>query len=97
VLTGRITAADLRRLSTDRGTGLGEEFAYTLTISYEWKDARTGEVLVTRQNFRSSGTFVPEIRTGGVVGAGDEPIEIGQYGAIEAAARDLVRTLRSAW
>lgn len=97
VLTARITEADLRRLSTDRGTGLAEEYAYVITVSYEWKDARTGEVLVSRQNFRESSTFVPEIRTGGTIGDGNEPLEIGQYGAIDAIATAIVRSLRSSW
>jgi len=97
VLTAEITGADLRRLSTDRGTGLSEEYAYVLTVSYEWKDARSGEVLLSRQGLRESGTFVPEIRTNGVIGVGNEPVEVGQFGAVNAVANAIVRSMRSSW
>ena len=97
VLTATITGADLRRLSTDRGTGLGEEYAYVITVAFEWKDARSGEVLASQRNLRASGTFVPEIRSGGIVGQGNEPIEVGQLGAVNASATAIVNALRSGW
>lgn len=97
VLSVRITDASLRRLSTDRGSGLSEEYAYVITVSFEWKDARSGEVLVSRRNFRETGTFVPEIRSGGVIGEGNEPVEVGRFGAVDATAKAIVRSLRSAW
>ncbi len=89
-LTGTITGASLRRLSRQQGTGLAQELAVELTVSFEWKDARTGEILVSRRGFRSADTFTP---AQGV----EERLELGQRGAIDRLAKDMVAELRSSW
>lgn len=89
-LTGSITGSDLRLLSRQRGTGLAQELAVQLTVSFEWKDARTGEVLVARQNFRSADTFTP---SQGV----QERLELGERAAVDRLAKDIVAELRSSW
>lgn len=89
-LTGKISDAVLRRLSTGRGSGLAQELAYTITVEFEWKDARNGKVLVSRNNFSASDSFIP---TQGL----NERIEVGQHGAIQRLARDIVGELRSNW
>jgi len=89
-LTGTITGVRLEKLSTDRDSGLVQEMALEITVDFEWADARTGEVLLARRSFRGVGTFLPtnEVR---------ERIEIGQQGAVDALARDIVGELRSDW
>jgi hypothetical protein len=89
-LTGKINDAQLRRLSTGRGSGLAQELAYTITVEFEWKDARNGKVLVSRKDFTASDSFIP---TQGL----NERIETGQHGAIQRLARDIVAELRSNW
>lgn len=89
-LTGSITGSNLRRLSRQEGTGLAQELAVELTVSFEWKDSRTGEVLVARQNFRAADTFTP------AQGA-QERLEFGERAAIDRLARDIVAELRSTW
>lgn len=89
-LTGKINNAQLRRLSTGRGSGLAQELAYTITVEFEWKDARNGKVLVSRKDFSASDSFIP---TQGL----NERIETGQHGAIQRLARDIVAELRSNW
>jgi len=89
-LTGTITASNLRVLSRQRGTGLAQELAVQLTVSFEWKDSRTGEVLVARQNFRAADTFTP---SQGV----EERLELGERAAIDRLARDIVAELRTSW
>jgi len=89
-LTGKINDAQLRRLSTGRDSGLAQELAYSITVEFEWKDARTGKVLVARTNFAASDTFVPAQGL-------NERIETGQHGAIQRLARDIVGELRSNW
>ena len=89
-LTGKINDAQLRRLSTGRNSGLAQELAYSITVEFEWKDARTGKVLVARTNFAASDTFVPAQGL-------NERIETGQHGAIQRLARDIVAELRSNW
>ncbi|MCA9293918.1 MAG: hypothetical protein KDA20_08900 [Phycisphaerales bacterium] len=90
ILTGVITDASLRKLSTDRDTGLVQEMAYALTASFEWKDRTTGRVLVSRRNFRAAEPYVP-------ARPAQERVDTGQRGAIEELARAIVAELRSSW
>ncbi|MDX9911539.1 MAG: LptE family protein [Phycisphaerales bacterium] len=89
-LTGTITRAELRPISTDPITGLGQEYAVRLTVDFTWVDNRTGEQLVRRQNFSASGSFVPAYGTG-------ERLEIGETATLEELAREVVGELRSRW
>ncbi len=89
-LSGRIVRADLRRLSRDSTTGLAQELAVDVVVDYDWTDARTGRVLVSRRGFSGVDTFVPARPSA-------ERLEVGQRGAIQEVARDLVGTLRSGW
>ncbi len=89
-LTGTIVGAEMRRLSTNRTSGLVQELAFILTIDYEWKDNRTGKVLVLRRSFTSAEPFAP------AQGVQDR-IEAGQNAAIAELARDVVESLRSNW
>ncbi len=90
VIEGTITDAELGLLSNDPRTGLVEEQTYRLTVRYAWRDNRTGETRVARENFSATGVFAP------ARGAG-ERIESGQRDAIDELARDIVATMRSAW
>ena len=90
ILTGVVTDADLRKLSTDRDTGLVQELAYSLTVNFEWKDTSTGRVLVARRNFRAAESFVP-------ARPARERVDTGRRGAIEEMARAIVSELRASW
>lgn len=89
-LTGVITGVDMRRLSLQRQTGLVQELAVQITVDFDWKDNRSGKVLVSRRGFASADTFVPSRPT-------SERIETGQAGAAQRLAKDLVGELRGAW
>lgn len=89
-LTGEITNAQLIRVSTDSDSGLVQELAVELTVSFEWRDARTGEVLVERSNYRASDIFTP-------AQGSQERLAMGQRGAVQRLARDIVAELRGAW
>ena len=89
-LTGELTGAELVKLSTNRDSGLVQEMAVRLTVSFEWKESRTGRVLMARRNFRSSEPFVP-------ASGGREPLERGRSGAVDQLATDIVAALRSSW
>ena len=89
-LHGAITSARLRKLNTDDVSGLVSEMAVDLRVDFDWVDNRTGETVLARRNFRSVGSFAP----------GDgarEPIELGEQGAIERLARDIVHELLADW
>jgi len=89
-LTASLTGAEYRTLSTTRGIGLSEEQAFTITVRFHWRDARTGETLVARRRFSASATSIQARPTG-------ERVEVGQREAIEELARAIVRELRSDW
>lgn len=90
VIEGVITDAELDVLSNDPATGLTEEQVYRLTIRFSWRDNRTGETRVAREQFSATGVFAP------ARGAG-ERIEVGQRDAIDELARGIVAEMRSAW
>lgn len=90
ILTGQITGARLRPLSTARVSGLTEQAALEITVNFELRNARTGRIILSKRNFRAAGGFVP------VQGVG-ERLDIGQAGAVDALARDIVAALRADW
>lgn len=90
VIEGVITQAELTTLSNSQRSGLAEEQAYRLTVRFTWRDNRTGETRVARENFSATGVFAP---SRGV----NERIEVGQRDAIDELARDIVASMRSAW
>ena len=90
VLLGRIVRVEMNQLSRSRVTRLSEEVLLTVTIDFEWKDLRTDAPLLERTGFSGHGLFVPSTPTG-------EPIELGQFSAVQGLARDIVAEMRSNW
>lgn len=89
-LVGVVTSTGLRALSDDPQTGLVQEQAVEITIRFEWRDNRSGDVLVARDNYRASAVFHPSRAVG-------DRLELGQRSAIDELAQDLVSEMRSAW
>lgn len=89
-LSGAITNVDMRKLGTAHRSGLVQELAYEMTVRFEWKENRSGQVLVARKNFRSAESFVPSR------GAGERQ-EIGRRAAVDELAQDIVAELRGSW
>ena len=89
-LSGAVTNVRNRRLSTQADSGLVQEMAVELTVSFEWKRRASGEILVARRGFRSGESFVP-------VPDVAERIEMGQRAAVQEMAVRIVRELRSGW
>lgn len=90
VLTGVITDVQMRPLSRDSDTGYVQEVAVRITIDFDWRDTRSGRVLVSRRQFSGVDTFVPTARS-------RETIERGQTATVNRLAGDLVRSLQSGW
>ena len=90
ILTGRIRRVRRDVLSRSPRTGLSEEVLYIVTIDYTWRDLRTDELLLERQSFDGSGLFVPSRPTG-------EPIELGEFAAVQQLARGIVWTMQADW
>ncbi len=89
-LVGVITSHSLAQLSQAPRTGLVQEQTVQITINFEWRDNRTGKILVARNGFAATSTFVPQRGVG-------ERIEHGQREAIEELARDVISQLRQSW
>lgn len=89
-LVGVVTGSTLRAISDDPETGLVQEQAVQITIRFEWRDNRTGDVLVARDGYTASAIFHPSRAVG-------ERLELGQRTAIDELAGDLVSEMRSAW
>jgi hypothetical protein len=89
-LRGSIDDVDLRRLSRGSETGIVQEQAVDMEVSFEWKQNRTGQVLVARRKFRAAESFVP-------AQGSQERLELGEEGTIDQLAKDLVAELRGSW
>jgi hypothetical protein len=89
-LSGRILASDLRKLTTDSTSGLVQEMAVVTSVSFEWRDLRTDEILVSRRDFRGAETFVPSR-------GARERLDTGQRASVDQLARQIVAQLRSSW
>jgi len=90
VLTGVITEVEMRPLSRDSDTGYVQEIAVKITVDFDWRDTRSGKLLVSRRAFSGVDTFVPTVRS-------RETVESGQTATAARLAGDLVRTLRTGW
>ncbi len=89
-LSGSIDKINMTQLTRQRTTGLIQEQALRVTISFDWVDNRSGQIRVSRREFTSISSFVPHR------GAG-EPLEVAQASAIRELARDIVAELRADW
>jgi hypothetical protein len=90
ILRGSLDNVTLRSLSRIPGVGYVQEQAVTLTVSYQWRDNRTGDILSGRTRLGASATFIPSA-------GGNERIEHAQREAIEELAAEIVSQLRSSW
>lgn len=90
VLTGTIVSSDLRALSMGRKTGLVQEMSVRMVVDFTWVNNRTGQAILTRENFAAAETFVPTRRSG-------ERLETGEHATVQELAREIVRELRSNW
>lgn len=89
-LRGAVTGIDKRVLSTSRDSGLSQELASVIVVSFQWADADTGRVRVAKRNFRAAEPYVPAI-------GAQEREDIGRSAAIDRLAKDIVASLRTDW
>lgn len=89
-LVGVITSTRLSVLSDDPQTGLVQEQAVRITIRFEWRDNRSGDILLARDGYAASAVFSPARNVG-------DRLEVGQRSALEELASDVVSDMRSSW
>ncbi len=73
-----------------RAAGVPEEMEVTIRVDFEWKDPRTGEVLVSRRGYEAVGRYVPTRPV-------SEPFETAEHTAAQRLAQSIVSELRSGW
>ena len=89
-LSGRIVDIRRDRLSKSRTTGLAEEVVYIVTIEFEWRDTRSGEVLTARRSFTGDALFTPSAPSG-------ESQDLARFATAQKLADDIVDEMQSAW
>lgn len=89
-LRGAVTSIDKRVLSSNSDSGLSQELASVIVVSFQWADADTGRVRVAKRNFRAAEPYVPAI-------GAQEREDIGRSAAIDRLAKDIVASLRTGW
>jgi outer membrane lipopolysaccharide assembly protein LptE/RlpB len=57
-LTGTITRVEQSVLSRNPDTGRPRELELTVTVSFAWRDLRSGETIVERSNFPVTGRYI---------------------------------------
>jgi len=88
VLTGEIVSMDENVLTRRFGTGLPRESEITVVVNFQWKDLRSGRVIVERKSFNRSATEIPQI---------NERIDDAEQLAIERLAAAIVEQMQSDW
>lgn len=90
ILLGSIRRVEREEVSKSRRTGLSEEVVLSVFLDFEWRDLRTNRPLVQRESFAAHGLFVPSAPAG-------EPIELGEFAAVQKLARMIVDEMQSEW
>ncbi len=90
VLSGVVTNSELKRIAVDSQTGFVDQLAVRITVDFDWKDNRSGKVILSRRSFSAVDSFSPARRAG-------EYLEQGQHSAVQRLARAIVEEMRSSW
>jgi len=86
-LTGTVVRVDRKLLSRDADVGLPQEIEIVVTVDFQWKDLRTGEVIRGYRGLSAAGQFVPNRAVG-------EFDDDGVRLAVSRLASDIVSRMR---
>ncbi len=89
-LTGSIINVDQKQLSRTSTGSIPQELELIVTVDFEWRDLRTGEVIKARRGFTAAGRYRPARPVG-------EPIDYARREAVNELAEQIVSTLRDDW
>lgn len=90
VLQGTITRVEQDMLSRQQPGAAPAELEVAVTVNFEWKDLRTGEVITDRRGLVAVGRYVPASPVG-------ESLEVGVRTAVERLADEIVSAMRQEW
>ena len=88
LLEGQITGVRIRTISRSPFNALPQEQLYVITVSFTWKDLRSGQILTDRHGFEQTAPYYPTL--------GEDPF-IGSQDNIERLARAIVEELQAPW
>ena len=88
ILEGVITSADTTTLSDNVYTGLPQEQSFNVTVSFTWKNLRTGQIYTQRRDFDQHTSFFPTL---------GEAIDVGSKDAVQRLATDIVHEMQADW
>ena len=89
-LTGSIDQITQRVLSFNPDTSQPREIEVTFTVSFEWKDLRTGKVLVKRKSFDVAVVYLPDAPY-------NENFFLGSQKLMDKLALRIVETMETDW
>jgi len=88
LLTGKITRIDETVLTTRYQTNLPRETQLTVVVDFQWKDLRTGRLIVERKEFNRSATEIPQL---------NERVADAEQMAVERLAGAIVEQMQTDW
>ena len=88
ILEGVITDVTTATLSVDTYTGLPQEQAYNVTVSFTWKDLRTGQVYAQRRDFVQRTSYFATL---------GEDQSIGALDAVQKLALGITQEMQADW
>ncbi|MCE9591917.1 MAG: hypothetical protein K8S99_15515 [Planctomycetes bacterium] len=95
-LRGTIVSVNQTVLSHRPDGNLPEELDVHVTINFEWKDLRTGEIIRSRKGFDRVARYIPT-RSPVSGRAMSETYSIGQHQAVQSLAQEIVSVMRADW
>ncbi len=90
LITGSISSVSQRSLSRTFDGGVPQETQVTITVAFEWKDLRSGQVIRRRSTVQGSGEYVPARRVG-------QPFDLALRIAADEVADQIVSVMRDDW
>lgn len=88
ILEGEVVDTGVHYQSRSQTMGLPQEQLYYLTVTFTWKDMRTGERLVIRPAFQQSAPYYPTL--------GEDQFQ-GSQDSVEKLAVAIVEELQANW
>lgn len=73
-LTGELVLVEQQVLSYNPETGQPRQLEVVITVNFQWKDLRTGEVLMQRKGFRMRSDYIPQSPFGETFVDGSEDV-----------------------
>lgn len=89
-LTGTILSVRQGVVSRSFDGGLPQEVQVTVSLSFEWKDLRSGQVIRKRDRIVGQSTYAPTRPM-------SQPFRTAQHSAAAALAREVVSVMRDDW